>query len=124
MKLGYFTMPLHPPGSDFTWTLESDLEQIITLDELGFQEAWLGEHFTSVWENIPAPDLVLASAIPQTQNIILGIGVNLYAQPQSLRPGLPHRSIGPHVPRAIPLGHRIWRFPGRFRGLRLRSQGG
>lgn len=76
MKLGYFTMPLHPPGSDFTWTLESDLEQLITLDELGFHEAWLGEHFTSVWENIPAPDLVLASAIHQTQHIILGIGVN------------------------------------------------
>lgn len=75
MKLGFFTMPLHPPGSDFTQTLESDLEQIITLDQLGFHEAWLGEHFTSVWENIPAPDLLLASAIPQTEQIILGTGV-------------------------------------------------
>ena len=81
MKLGFFTMPLHPPGSDFTQTLESDLDQIITLDQLGFHEAWLGEHFTSVWENIPAPDLLLASAIPQTEKIILGTGVTCMPKP-------------------------------------------
>ena len=34
MKLGYFTMPLHPPGSNQTETLEEDLEQLIRLDEL------------------------------------------------------------------------------------------
>jgi len=76
VQLGFFTMPLHPPGTDYTQSLDNDLEQIITLDELGFQEAWLGEHFTSVWENIPAPDLLIASAIRQTKNIILGTGVN------------------------------------------------
>ena len=76
MRLGYFTMPLHPPGSDISVTLEHDLIQMEILDSLGFCEAWIGEHFTSVWENIPAPDLLLASAIHQTQNIILGTGVN------------------------------------------------
>ena len=76
MHLGFFSMPLHPPGTDFTQSLDSDLEQIITLDELGYHEAWLGGHFTSVWENIPAPDLVIASAVRQTKNIKLGTGVN------------------------------------------------
>ena len=76
MKLGFFTMPLHSPATDFTWALDHDLEQIIILDELGFQEAWLGEHFTSVWESMPAPDLLIASAIHQTKNITLGIGVS------------------------------------------------
>ena len=38
MELGYFTMPLHPPGSNFTQTLEDDLEQIVTLDRLGYKE--------------------------------------------------------------------------------------
>ena len=75
MELGFFTMPLHPPGADYTQGLENDLEQLIFLDELGFREAWIGEHFTSVWENIPAPDLLIASAIRQTQNIILGTGM-------------------------------------------------
>lgn len=76
MELGYFTMPLHPPGSDYTQTLDDDLEQIITLDKLGFKEAWLGEHFTAGWESNPAPDLLIAKAIPLTKNLILGTGVS------------------------------------------------
>ena len=75
MELGYFTMPLHPPGSDFTKTLEDDLDQIVTLDRLGYREAWIGEHFTCEWENIPAPDLFIAQALALTKNIILGTGV-------------------------------------------------
>ena len=76
MELGYFAMPLHPPGSDFAQTVEDDLEQIITLDRLGYREAWIGEHFTSEWENIPAPDLFIANALARTENIILGTGVS------------------------------------------------
>ena len=80
MDYGYFTMPLHPPGSNMTETLDEDLEQIVILDNLGFKEAWIGEHFTSNWENIAAPDLLIAKAIPLIKNIILGIGVS-YAKP-------------------------------------------
>ena len=75
MKLGYFTMPLHPPGSNLTQTLEDDLAQIVKLDELGYEEAWIGEHFTARWENIPAPDLFIAKALGMTKNIALGTGV-------------------------------------------------
>ncbi len=75
MEVGYFTMPLHPPGSNLTKTLEDDLEQIVALDGLGYKEAWIGEHFTAQWENIPAPDLFIAQALGVTQNINLGTGV-------------------------------------------------
>ena len=75
MELGYFTMPLHPPGSNFTKTLDEDLAQIIYLDKLGYREAWIGEHFTAEWENIPAPDLFIAKALGMTKNIVLGTGV-------------------------------------------------
>ncbi len=75
MKVGYFTMPLHPPGSDFTKTVEDDLQQIVTLDRLGYSEAWIGEHFTFAWENIPSPDLFIAKALGMTENIVLGTGV-------------------------------------------------
>src|SRR3972149_624044 len=75
MDYGYFTMPLHPPGSNITETLDEDLEQIVVLDNLGFREAWIGEHFTSSWENIPAPDLLIAEAIPLIKNIMLVLGV-------------------------------------------------
>ena len=30
MELGYFSMPLHPTGSDVTKTLDEDLEQKVT----------------------------------------------------------------------------------------------
>ncbi|HXG31594.1 MAG TPA: LLM class flavin-dependent oxidoreductase [Thermodesulfobacteriota bacterium] len=76
MEVGYFTMPLHPAGTDYTQSLDEDLEQIVVLDRLGFREAWIGEHFTAAWENIPAPDLLIAKAIPLTKNIILGTGVS------------------------------------------------
>ncbi|MEZ4547821.1 MAG: LLM class flavin-dependent oxidoreductase [Thermodesulfobacteriota bacterium] len=76
MEIGFFTMPLHPAGSDLTETLDSDLDQIVTLDGLGYREAWIGEHFTAGWENLAAPDLLIAKAIPLTKNIILGTGVS------------------------------------------------
>lgn len=75
MELGYFTMPLHPPGSDVAKTLQDDLEQIVTLDRLGYKEAWIGEHFTAEWENIPCPDLFIAHALAVTKDIVLGTGV-------------------------------------------------
>jgi alkanesulfonate monooxygenase SsuD/methylene tetrahydromethanopterin reductase-like flavin-dependent oxidoreductase (luciferase family) len=75
MELGFFTMPLHPPGSDYTKSLDDDLNQIVELDRLGYKEAWIGEHFTSEWENIPNPDLFIAQALPVTENIVLGTGV-------------------------------------------------
>lgn len=75
MELGYFTMPLHPPGSDITQTLADDLEQIVMLDKLGYKEAYIGEHFTFAWENIPCPDLFIAQALGMTKNIVLGTGV-------------------------------------------------
>ena len=75
MKLGYFTMPLHPPGSKWSNTLQNDLQQILLLDELGYDEAWIGEHFTAEWENIPAPDQFIAMALALTDNIKLGTGV-------------------------------------------------
>jgi alkanesulfonate monooxygenase SsuD/methylene tetrahydromethanopterin reductase-like flavin-dependent oxidoreductase (luciferase family) len=58
-----------------TKTLEHDLDQIVTLDRLGYQEAWIGEHFTAQWENIPAPDLFIAQALALTKDIVLGTGV-------------------------------------------------
>ena len=76
MDVGLFTMPLHPPGANLTETLKEDLHQIVELDKLGYSEAWIGEHFTAVWENIPSPELLIAQAIPLTKQIRLGTGVS------------------------------------------------
>jgi alkanesulfonate monooxygenase SsuD/methylene tetrahydromethanopterin reductase-like flavin-dependent oxidoreductase (luciferase family) len=77
MQLGDFTMPLHPPGAAaWSETLDMDIERLATLDELGYAETWLGEHYTSAWENIPAPDLMMARLIPETRNMKLCTGVS------------------------------------------------
>ena len=75
MRYGYFMMPMHPPGSFLADTLEYDLRQIERLDELGFHEAWIGEHFTAEWENIPSPEIFIAAALQRTKQIQLGTGV-------------------------------------------------
>lgn len=75
MRYGYFMMPMHPPGSFLADTLETDLRQIERLDELGFQEAWIGEHFTAEWENIPSPEIFIAAALQRTKQIVLATGV-------------------------------------------------
>jgi alkanesulfonate monooxygenase SsuD/methylene tetrahydromethanopterin reductase-like flavin-dependent oxidoreductase (luciferase family) len=69
-------MPLHPPGSDPARTMEEDLEQLVTVDRLGYAEAWIGEHFTASWENIPCPDLFIAHALALTRTITLATGVS------------------------------------------------
>ncbi len=76
MQAGFFTMPLHPPARPLADTLSEDLHQLVYLDQLGFSEAWIGEHITSAWENIPAPDLLIAQALPLTTQIKFGTGVN------------------------------------------------
>ncbi len=69
-------MPLHPPGADPAQTMDEDLEQLVTLDRLGFAEAWIGEHFTAEWENIPCPDLFIARALGVTRRMKLATGVS------------------------------------------------
>ena len=76
MRYGYFMMPMHSPGSDLSVTLQTDLGQVERLDELGFHEAWIGEHFTAEWENIPAPDIFIGAALQRTRAIKLGTGVS------------------------------------------------
>ena len=70
MKVGYFTMPLHPPGSNITETLESDLQQIILLDQLGYSEAWIGEHHSGGFEIISSPEIFIAAAAERTSKIM------------------------------------------------------
>ena len=72
MRLGALLMPSHPPERDIREGQTWDLEEIERLDALGFQEAWIGEHFTAAWEPCPAPDLLIAQALTRTHSIRLG----------------------------------------------------
>lgn len=78
MKLGFFTMPMHPPGRNYTQTLKEDREAVLLADRLGYSEAYIGEHATDVCESIPSCLAFIASVAHDTNQIRLGSGtVNL-----------------------------------------------
>ena len=86
MKYGMFMMPSHPPERELYEAHQWDLDCLQMADELGFSEAWIGEHFTSPWEPVPSPDLMIAQALMRTKNIKLCTGVHLlpYHHPAEL----------------------------------------
>ncbi|MCX7153207.1 MAG: LLM class flavin-dependent oxidoreductase [Betaproteobacteria bacterium] len=76
MRLGYFTMPLHPLDRDPIVTLQEDREAIILADKLGFHDAFVGEHLTDRAENVTNSFIFLATLIHDTKTILLGTGTS------------------------------------------------
>lgn len=72
MDLGLLLNPGHKPGSDLRTAVAWDVELITWADQLGYRDAWIGEHLTVPWEPVPAPDLVIAQALGETSAIRLG----------------------------------------------------
>jgi alkanesulfonate monooxygenase SsuD/methylene tetrahydromethanopterin reductase-like flavin-dependent oxidoreductase (luciferase family) len=68
-------MPVHPPGRAFSDTLAEDEEKSLYADQLGFDELWLGEHFSATTEPIPSPLMFMASLLPRTKNLTFGTAV-------------------------------------------------
>ncbi len=78
MQLSFFTMPLHPLGRDYRETLREDRAAILLADELGFAEAFVGEHVTDLAETVTSSLTFLASLAYETRRIKLGSGtINL-----------------------------------------------
>ena len=75
IKLGMFTMPFHHPDRDYHALLAEDQEAIVLADQLGFSEAFVGEHFSSWSERITSPLMFFATLIPRTKQIRFGTGV-------------------------------------------------
>ena len=74
MKLGFFTMPIHPLGKDWRTSLAEDRAAFLLADELGFSEAYVGEHSTDRAENITSCVAFLAWIAAATKKIKLGTG--------------------------------------------------
>jgi alkanesulfonate monooxygenase SsuD/methylene tetrahydromethanopterin reductase-like flavin-dependent oxidoreductase (luciferase family) len=69
-------MPLHPLERDGTETLHEDRQTIIFADQLGFYDAFVGEHLTDQAENVTNSMIFLATLIFETKNIKLGTGTS------------------------------------------------
>ena len=74
MRFGAFLAPFHDPRENPTLALERDLDVIVAMDRLGFDEVWVGEHHSTGWEYIASPEIFLAVAAERTRHIRLGTG--------------------------------------------------
>ena len=74
MKIGFFTMPMHPIGKDWQLSLRQDRQAFILADELGFVEGYVGEHATDPEENITSSAMFLATLVDATKRMKLGTG--------------------------------------------------
>jgi alkanesulfonate monooxygenase SsuD/methylene tetrahydromethanopterin reductase-like flavin-dependent oxidoreductase (luciferase family) len=78
MKLGFFTMPIHPVGRNLTETLREDREFCLIAEKLGFCEGFFGEHITDGAETIASSLIFIAWLLNETKTITLGSGtINL-----------------------------------------------
>jgi alkanesulfonate monooxygenase SsuD/methylene tetrahydromethanopterin reductase-like flavin-dependent oxidoreductase (luciferase family) len=75
MRLGMFMMPVHPPGRLLADTLAEDTEKSLLAERLGFEELWVGEHFSATSEPIPSPMMFMAGLVPRTTKIRFGTAV-------------------------------------------------
>jgi alkanesulfonate monooxygenase SsuD/methylene tetrahydromethanopterin reductase-like flavin-dependent oxidoreductase (luciferase family) len=80
MKLGIFMMPLHPLHRDPAVTLQEDRETIILADQLGYHDAFVGEHLTDKAENVTNSFIFLATLIDATKTIKLATGTSNLSQ--------------------------------------------
>ena len=75
MKIGFFTQPVHPITRDYREVLKEDQDAVVLADELGYCEAFVGEHMTDLAEPITSCMIFLATLIEKTKQIKLATGV-------------------------------------------------
>lgn len=76
MRFGAFIAPFHPVNENPTLAMERDFELVKLMDDLGYDEAWIGEHHSAGYEIIASPELFIATAAERTRHIRLGTGVS------------------------------------------------
>jgi limonene 1,2-monooxygenase len=75
LRFGTFIVPFHDVGENFTLALERDMQLVQHIEQLGFAEAWVGEHHSGGYECIASPELFIAGVAERTKRIKLGTGV-------------------------------------------------
>lgn len=75
LRFGVFLAPFHPSGQNPTAALHRDVALIQHLDDLGYDEVWIGEHHSAGFEIISSPEIFIAHAAAKTSRIRLGTGV-------------------------------------------------
>ena len=76
LGFGIFLAPFHPLHEDPTAAIDRDMALVEHLDQLGYDEAWIGEHHSGGFEIIASPEVFIAAAAERTRHIRLGTGVS------------------------------------------------
>jgi len=75
LRFGIFLAPFHPVHESPTVALGRDMQLIEHLDQLGYDEAWIGEHHSAGYEIIASPEIFIAAAAERTRHLRFGTGV-------------------------------------------------
>jgi limonene 1,2-monooxygenase len=75
MKFGAFMPPVHGIKENPTLAIERDLQLVEWMDELGYDEVWMGEHHSAGAELVGSPEVFISAAAQRTKRIKLGTGV-------------------------------------------------
>ncbi len=75
LRFGIVLAPFHPLDENPRGALRRDFDLVELLDDLGYDEAWIGEHHSGGYEIIASPEVFIAAAAERTRHIRLGTGV-------------------------------------------------
>ena len=84
LRFGAFFAPFHNNRTSPTFALERDLDLIRWLDQMDYDEAWIGEHHSGAYECIASPEVFIATAAERTRHIRFGTGVSSLSYHQPL----------------------------------------
>ncbi len=76
MRFGAFIAPYHSVRENPTLAIRRDMHLVELLDDLDFDEAWIGEHHSAGFEPIASPEVFIAAVAERTRRIRLGTGVS------------------------------------------------
>jgi alkanesulfonate monooxygenase SsuD/methylene tetrahydromethanopterin reductase-like flavin-dependent oxidoreductase (luciferase family) len=70
-----FIQPVHPPERDYRQVLAEDREAVKLADNLGYEEAFIGEHLTDISEPITSSLAFIASLAESCPSTVFGTAV-------------------------------------------------
>ena len=76
MKFGVFLAPFHRMGENPTLALKRDMELIEQLDELGYDEAWIGEPIQVAWRDGDGARVARRDPLHDAVAVVLTFGEN------------------------------------------------
>ena len=82
LNLGLFLMPATLPGRSVADARDWNLDVVRQADRVGYDQAWIGQHFTTPWKPIMAPQQLiwrLRRRHPERLRIPTEIGWNTFA---------------------------------------------